>query len=141
MLMTTTNIGPCGCCGGQNCPCSQCSWEWHWVAENTHWQWIPIDLCGGGGGESERCCTCPSPPYDGEYEGHYVIVDCVGNNRCSCCECSATWDAFTETWVVSQSCVDANGNACGNCDCVKPTTPGSTHGELSGPIPCGCPSS
>lgn len=136
--MTTTNIGPCACCGGGECPCSNCLLEWQYSETLLVYQWVVIDYCGGGDGSTERCCGCPPPSQPGEYEGQQIQMECTGTNRCSCCQCSATWDEFLGEWVIDTSCIDINSNICGNCNCVTPVNPGTYHGELSGPIPCGC---
>lgn len=138
--MSQTNIGPCECCGQPGCACSNCNWEWQYSETLLVNVWVVISPCGGGDGSNERCCACPPPPRPGDYLGEQYVMTCTGSDRCTCCQCSATWDAFTETWVEASSCVDPNGNGCGSCLCVLPSEPGTTHGQNSGLIACGCQS-
>lgn len=150
--MTTTNIGPCGCCGGgEGCPCTQnnCLFRWEYVAENSNWQWIPIDLCGGGDGSSEPCCACGEVGRNGDYDGEEVQVPCISESngdRCSCCVCDWWWDSFLVEWVPNEGCrkvtviddVTYEYPCAATCLCSPPTEPGTTHGEISSPIFCGC---
>lgn len=151
--MTTTNIGPCGCCGqAAPCPCSDtnCLFVWEFVADPINANmWVAIDLCGGGDGSTQPCCFCEEPNRDGDYLGEQVTVACSPLNsgdKCTCCFCNFIWDGFLEEWQLNQTCkkitviddVTYEYDCPGQCLCSPPVGSGSFHGEISGPIFCGC---
>jgi len=150
--MTTTNIGPCECCGGAGCPCSEtnCLFVWEFVADPINANmWVTIDLCGGGDGSTQPCCTCEEPQTPGDYLGEMRQVPCGPLNsgdKCTCCFCNFVWDEFLGEWLPNQTCkrittiddVTYEYNCPGECFCSPPVGSGSFHGEISGPIFCGC---
>lgn len=148
-MPTETNIGPCDCCGGGNCPCSLyavCYWTWNGSA----WEPFATPNPCNGVDELDRprapCCECPGPPdYDGTYVGQTGESACApvaGSDMCECYECEAEWDSFLEQWVVVSPCTGPEGqdDSSYTCTCLVPDEPGTTHGQSSGTIPCGCPS-
>ena len=139
--MATTNIGPCACCGGDTaCGCSNCLWRWVYNESTMSLAWLIIDGCGGGDGSNEPCCGCPSPPRMGDYEDEEYTIACVGTNRCNCTQCNFWWDSFLVEWVPNDGCTDQYGTVTTACVCTSDGLgAGSTHGEISMPVPCGCP--
>ena len=141
--MATTNIGPCACCGGGGgpaCGCSNCLWQWIYNEATMAFAWTIIDYCGGGDGSNEPCCGCPSPPRMGDYPEEEYPIACVGTNRCTCTQCNFWWDSFLVEWVPNTGCKDINNIVTTACVCTSAGLgAGSTHGEISGPVTCGCP--
>jgi hypothetical protein len=138
--MATTNIGPCACCGNA-CGCSNCLWRWIYDESTMAYIWSVIDGCGGGDGSNEPCCGCPTPLRMGAYAEEEYLIACVGTNRCTCTSCDFWWDSFLLEWVPNTGCKNIHNILTPACVC--PTTAGSrvgsVHGELSGPVVCGCP--
>lgn len=140
-VMTTTNIGPCNCCGNA-CGCSNCLWRWIYDESTMAYKWSIIDGCGGGDGSSEPCCGCPTPPRMGEYEDEEYQIACVGAvDKCECTTCTGWWDAFLVEWVPNTGCKNTLTNifypAC-VCDLSVLTEVGTVHGEISRNVACTC---
>lgn len=135
LMATTTNIGPCACCGGTSCSCTLTNCLWKWVDG----AWTIIDYCGGGDGSSKPCCDCPNPPRDGIEEDEEYPIACTGANSCSCTQCSGWWDEFLVEWVPQTGCLDQYGALKSACVCdLSGLAPGTVHHEDSGPQPCTC---
>ena len=140
--MTTTNIGPCNCCGGgEVCTCSGMG-GWEYTAQG----WEVVVPCA----TAYPCCQPSSadtisPFWNPSYYlppvplGATFSSPCYGTNGCYCTTCILTWDGFTESWSVTTGCSTNMGSTLHSaCNCPEPGYPGTSHGETVS-IACGCP--
>ena len=151
--MTTSNIGPCNCCG-EVCGCSG-TVTWTYTTQsgpNGPFDfWEVTSPCSEAA--ANPCCEEKSgdqisPEYNPLYWSPPVPLGSTftspcrpvyGFNRCNCTACILTWDGFTESWSVTTGCTHPTTNALHSaCNCPEPGSPGSSHGETFSNA-CGCP--
>ena len=145
-LMTTSNIGPCNCCG-EVCTCSGTT-TWTFNGTTNYWVSSPCSnyaanpCCEAKIGDTIDIFYNPlywSPPW---VEGMSFVSTCrneFGHDRCNCTVCILTWDDFLQSWSVTTGCTHPTANTLHSaCECPTPENNGTTHGETVS-LSCGCP--
>jgi len=151
--MTTSNIGPCNCCG-EVCGCSGTA-TFEVTAQsgpNGPFEfWEVVSPCSEFA--TNPCCEekfgdTILPEYNPVYYsppwplGATFTSPCrpiSGFNRCNCTVCISTWDDFLQSWSVTTGCTHPTANTLhSSCDCPTPENNGTTHGETVS-LACGCP--
>lgn len=138
--MTTTNIGPCQCCGqAEGCPCSTyavCYFTWN----GTSWDPLATPNPCNGTDEQDRerapCCQCPGPPETpGTAIGEVGTSPCTQKyphqSMCDCYSCTGTWSEFLSSWIPGP-CLGPDGQNDASFTCGCPTaqlSPGDYEGQ------------